>query len=235
MAMTKMVIEGSSVTASQLKDFFRQIDEGSITAREVQAMLEHRNPWPEDKSQNELLDLTPEIWTQVYELLGIKANFSGLDLSIRENLWTVPVLKGITADKIVYGLLKARVDINTSIESLDGAAITLGQDPTKLPCVVRFWKTLEADREQRTKSAYDLDACGEKGITLPQRLLLELAYFLMTAKHLDQKTSTLCSGSRLTNGFVPVVSWSQYLGALSIGCCHPDYREKYLSPRIVFP
>lgn len=42
----KMVIEGSDkVSASQLKDFFRQIEEGGIKGYHLQAMLERRNPF----------------------------------------------------------------------------------------------------------------------------------------------------------------------------------------------
>jgi hypothetical protein len=45
---TKNVIEGSNkVSASQLKDFFRQIDEGGITGDHIQALLERKNPFEE--------------------------------------------------------------------------------------------------------------------------------------------------------------------------------------------
>jgi hypothetical protein len=46
--MAKKVIEGSDkVSASQLKDFFRQIEEGGITGNHIQAILERRNPFAE--------------------------------------------------------------------------------------------------------------------------------------------------------------------------------------------
>lgn len=42
----KMVIEGSdNVSASQLKEFFRQIEEGGIKGYHIQAMIERRNPF----------------------------------------------------------------------------------------------------------------------------------------------------------------------------------------------
>ncbi len=40
----KTVVGGSSVTANQLKDFFRQIADGSIGHDEMQAILERCNP-----------------------------------------------------------------------------------------------------------------------------------------------------------------------------------------------
>jgi hypothetical protein len=46
MATQKVVVEGSSnVTASQLKDLFRQIADGSLTGDHLQAFLERSNPF----------------------------------------------------------------------------------------------------------------------------------------------------------------------------------------------
>jgi hypothetical protein len=41
----KTVIGGSSVTASQLKELFRQIAEGGISGDVIQRFLDHKNPW----------------------------------------------------------------------------------------------------------------------------------------------------------------------------------------------
>jgi hypothetical protein len=45
MAMANMVVEGTSVTASQLKELFGQIDAGIINRKIIQAVLERRNPF----------------------------------------------------------------------------------------------------------------------------------------------------------------------------------------------
>jgi len=42
----KTVVGGSNISASQLKDLFRQIDDGSIRRQHLQALLEHCNPFP---------------------------------------------------------------------------------------------------------------------------------------------------------------------------------------------
>ena len=48
MATDKVVVEQSSlVTAAQMKDLWRQITDGSITGKHIQAFLEHRNPFIE--------------------------------------------------------------------------------------------------------------------------------------------------------------------------------------------
>jgi hypothetical protein len=41
----KTVVEGSTVSASQLRDLFRQIADGGITGNHMQAFIEHRDPW----------------------------------------------------------------------------------------------------------------------------------------------------------------------------------------------
>jgi hypothetical protein len=46
MATQKVVVGKSNISAGQLKDLFRQIEDGSLDGKEIQAFLEHRNPWP---------------------------------------------------------------------------------------------------------------------------------------------------------------------------------------------
>lgn len=48
----------------------------------------------------------------------------------------------------------------------------------------------------------------QEGITLRERLFLELAYFTETGEHLDVTGYTICSGSRDSDGGVPGVYWS---------------------------
>ena len=66
---------------------------------------------------------------------------------------------------------------------------------------------VEADKENKSKSANDLAKENHTGITLLERLLLELNHFYTTSEHLDIKNITLCTGSRDADGFVPCVYW----------------------------
>lgn len=43
MAAQKVVVDGSNISARQMKDFWRQVSDGSITGEMFQAFLEHRN------------------------------------------------------------------------------------------------------------------------------------------------------------------------------------------------
>ena len=68
-----------------------------------------------------------------------------------------------------------------------------------------FKKDVEADEDLKNLSADDLKEKGIEGITLRERILLELQYFKDTGKHLDIDNITLCSGSRYSDGLVPDV------------------------------
>ncbi|MCX6766489.1 MAG: hypothetical protein NT170_01765 [Candidatus Moranbacteria bacterium] len=67
---------------------------------------------------------------------------------------------------------------------------------------------VEADDEFKNLSANDLKKQGHKGITLEERLVLELFYFWKSGKHLDIQNVTLCAGSRYSDGNVPNVNWN---------------------------
>lgn len=86
---------------------------------------------------------------------------------------------------------------------------TLDKDfpPPKKITTRYFKKVIEADEELKNKSADDLEREGIQGITLRERLLMELDYFKEIGKHLDIDNITLCSGSRDSDGFVPYVCW----------------------------
>lgn len=77
---------------------------------------------------------------------------------------------------------------------------------------VSFKNSQEPDEENKNKSANDLKAEGNPGITLEERLLLEIEYFKKTGKNLDVKNYTLCSASRFRDGDVP------HVGFNPVGC-----------------
>jgi len=66
---------------------------------------------------------------------------------------------------------------------------------------------VEADEELANLSANQLKEKKIPRITLLERLLMELEYFKRTGKHLDIQNITLCAGSRLSSGAVPLVNW----------------------------
>ena len=96
-----------------------------------------------------------------------------------------------------------------------------------------FRKEVEADEVHKNKSANDLEKEGVKGITLRERLLLEIQYFKETGKHLDIKNITLCSGSRWSAGFVPDAYWYDD-NKFYVHRCYVDIRNDYIRAREQF-
>ena len=89
--------------------------------------------------------------------------------------------------------------------------------PAPKEATVRYFRAnIEADEEHANKSAKQLEKENIPGITLRERLLLELQYFCVTGGHLDIKNYTFCSGSRSSGGGVPHVYWFGDYDRLSV-------------------
>lgn len=65
----------------------------------------------------------------------------------------------------------------------------------------------EPDQEFLGKSTKQADPDMKLGVTLLERIILEMKYFLETGEHLDIKGLTFCSGSRSSGGNVPSACW----------------------------
>jgi hypothetical protein len=207
----KILVQGSTVSAPQLSDLFRQIGDGSINGIHMQAFLDRRNPFS--------LDSVKIDWEKVYTALEV--SFGAFDCD--PNYWTVPVLKGVTPNKVIAALRNLGVEVYIYTDDLDTGVPTNDRDPGRDgDYQVKFLKTIEANPELKDKSADVLAKEGVKGITLLERLLLELGYFLATGNHLDLENVTLCSGSRYSDGHVPHVRWDTGHRGLSVYWCGPS-------------
>lgn len=82
----------------------------------------------------------------------------------------------------------------------------------------------EADAEFRNMSADDCLARLVNGITLEEQLLFNEDWFLRHGTHLDEKSWTLCTGSRYSDGNVPCVS-----------CCDGDVRVRWAEHGLAAP
>lgn len=92
-----------------------------------------------------------------------------------------------------------------------------------------FHKNVEADEDMKNLSANDLKEKGIVGITLRERLIMELQFYQETGNHLDIENWTLCSGSRCADGDVPCARWDG--GDVSIYWYVPQYRHDGLRAR----
>ena len=120
------------------------------------------------------------------------------------------------------------------IDNLDKDVVKNDRDPSRDGSYqVRFLKTIEADPEFANKSANTLAEEKIKGITLLERLLLELAYFMATREHLDVDNVTLCSGSRYSDGRVPCVYYGVGRRKVCVYWCGPSRSDSGIRARAV--
>ncbi len=175
-------------------------------------------------------------WAKVYEALGTEydSEIASLAIAEQEDLWTVPVIKGLTCNKVVAGLRNMGVKVYTYIDDLDENITVNDRDPNRDGSyTVSFHSNVEADEENRSQSANQRKEKGCKDITLLERLLLELAYFLSTGKHLDEENWTLCAGSRSFVGRVPSVFWLSDSHKVYVSWYFSGIRDRYLRARSV--
>jgi hypothetical protein len=176
------------------------------------------------KLPNELPDIC---WEGVYSILDMEAEhkeaLESLKIGESEGFWVIPVIRGVTCKKVINALQSTGVVVTAFYSDLDIAVHINDRDPNRDGTyLVGFHKGTEADKENIGMSANRMRENGRKGITLLERLLLELGYYVSTGQHLDQHTVTLCAGSR-SNDRPLCVRWFPDERGLCVYCTGPNY------------
>lgn len=113
-------------------------------------------------------------------------------------------------------------------DDLDSGVPKNERNPKNGIYAVWFRERVEADEKLKNQSANQIAEMVPtiKTITLLERQLFELVYYMETERHLDIRSWTLCSGSRDSDGAVPGARW--YDGWFNVRCDLPDYRNPCL-------
>lgn len=127
----------------------------------------------------------------------------------------VIIAKGITLGKIAkvwpvmnVGKLLYASNLHVSRHDLLDRAVPTNSRTTVQHYAVWVKHSVEADVRFRGKTAFQADIKMDIGMTLLERLVLELKYWNETGgAHLDVIGGTICSSSRDMWGKVPVVSF----------------------------
>lgn len=229
--MSKKQVVGSMLDWSGvLKDFFRQINDGSLTLQQTTTFTEHRNPFELE------LDISTLVsdWQNFYkDVFGIKADFSNLRIPKKQPGFNrlIVMAKGMTAQK-VYDKCKELFPCwkwtDKNLDTIVKSERTAGND------TYAIWirNEIEADKELKSLSANDLKEKNILGITLEERFIYELKYFKETDKHLDKKRITLCTGSHRSDGSVPSVDWRGN-SDFKVGRYFLGYRDSHFCSRQV--
>lgn len=121
--------------------------------------------------------------------------------------WGVAVVPGITLER-VFDRSSSSFRRWSYWDDLD-QAIRTNVRAAGEPYIVWARDRVEADEELKNFSALQLEERGINCMTLHERLLLERwFYWESNGGHLDVKNVTLCAGSRMGDGRVPFVRWS---------------------------
>lgn len=148
-------------------------------------------------------------WQEFYQKhFGIKIDLSNLKIPELQEDFTWAI---ITMEQVNEQMLYERCQELFSCWKWTGKSLNedLASDATSKGTHIAFFRNrVEADEELKKLSTEDLEKKGVQGITLKQRLVMELDYFSRTEKHLDIQNVTLCAGSRYSDGDAPVVDWN---------------------------
>lgn len=235
-----------SITASQMKklvSLLTGVIPSDLPSELAKRLIDNRRDLEKTLKKILLNKIdNPEIaginWSVVYDLLDMQKEYKffngNFDYVKGGTEWTIPVIKGITCKKIILCLKKLGVNIKKYIRNPDIEVDRNERDSNETGSYpINIRRAIEADEENRNLSSDDLKKRGIKGITLLERLLLELGYFSSTGQHLDTESVTLCAGSLHKSGDIPRVCFRS--GALRIFICWCGSRDQcdHLRPRSV--
>ncbi|MCC6405001.1 MAG: hypothetical protein IT405_01265 [Candidatus Yanofskybacteria bacterium] len=170
-------------------------------------------------------------WEKLYaDHFGMTVDLSGLRVPDPKPGSTrlIVVVPGLTIESVLAVCAKRLRVWRWTNDNLD-TITTSDRSAVAGPYAVWVRDVQEADPEHANKSYNDLKEVGVLGITLLERLLLELVYFLETGQHLDVSNITLCSGSLSRDGGVPSVDFGDgrlYVNWCSRGSAHVDLRSR---------
>lgn len=209
-------------------ELIRRVDEGTLffdkTMSDLQRLIEGRAS----------LAFVVEAWLSFYKkTFGWDVDFSDIKIpNYQEGFGRVIVVaKGLTLNQ-VYQACKEKFPCWTYSEDLDKQVTKNDRTPDKQSYAIRIRDRIEADEELKNLSFNNLAKKNILGITLLERILLELKYFDETGNHLDNNSITRCDGSRHSGGHVPCVRWDDDDG-LGVDWCdtgdaHDDLRSREL-------
>ncbi|MEX2012690.1 MAG: hypothetical protein WD970_03020 [Patescibacteria group bacterium] len=169
------------------------------------------------------------------EVFGLECDFPNIRVPIsREGFDWLLIMDERISTQAAYEACQKQFNCwKYTDRSLDDAVPVNDRDQSKGTYAIWLRDTVEADEVHRNKSANDLKAANISGITLRERLILELWYFWKTQKHLDVQNWTLCSGSRYDDGDVPSVGWGSDGSRVDVIWFRPDGRDDSLRVREV--
>lgn len=177
-------------------------------------------------------------WKRFYqEIFDIEADFSQVEIPESEKNFKLPILmpKGLTSRQIIDRCREHFMVADTISGPVVGdfeEKIVSERSCSLKPYAVLIQEFAEAgESELKDLSADDIKAAGLETMTLKERLIYGLKYFLENGKHLDSRSTTICAGSRLPDGQVPTITFLD--GKVMVILADSDMRAEDCGARLV--
>lgn len=144
-----------------------------------------------------------QIWTKIYrEYFGLEKDFSSLEVPNEYDpaKHFGVIVSEITMNEILEGMTR-RFKVDIYKKDLNREV----RGRMEKQYFIFFKKNIEADEDLLFIPAFVLKNMRHNGITLRERMLLEILSLETVGEFLDRERVTLCSGSRYYNGLVPTM------------------------------
>jgi hypothetical protein len=227
LAMGNALVGDMSAWSGMFMDLHRQIGDGSLTRSQLQAFLNHRNPFA--------ITNVSEEWQAFYQkYCRLAVDFS--NVIIPEGIGFDRILfipEGLTIKMIVEAYTRKGITVDIASD-MDGQLKGRNVRETNSSYAVRLRDRQEADEELKNRSFNQLKADGINSITLLERLVYGLKFWVETeGDHLDVNNWTLCAGSQHAGGHVPLVICHGDPRKVCVNWCLPVFARDRLRSRQV--
>ena len=213
--MGKPIVGSMSEWSGLLKDFFRQIEDGSFTLEQMIELDAHCNPFAAVKIadtgvKRKFVKDQIKKWEKFYKNhFNLDCDFSNVMIpACPGEGWRLLIIANVSLEKIyarcgeLFGVWRWT---NNNLDEI----VTWNERDAKNGAYAIWVKDVqEADENLKNLSANDIKSKDITTETLAERMFHELIYFTETGKHLDITNWTLCTGSRYRDGRVPNVNWN---------------------------
>lgn len=135
-------------------------------------------------------------WENIYAKLGVKRDFNSINIPdfFDPNLHFPVIISDVPFSNITDFFKKEKFEVWEAFEQPESDIRHPKKDGDYI-LILKKLKEARHDRKLRGLSINSLCNQKHKGITIRERLMLEIFYYLETGKNLDETGSTLCYGS----------------------------------------
>lgn len=135
-------------------------------------------------------------WKNIYAKLGVKRDFDNINIPdfFDPNFHFAVIISDVPFSNITNFFKKEKFEVWEAFEHPEDDIRHPNKDGDYL-LILKKLKEAHHDRKLRGLPVNSLYVQNHKGITIRERLMLEIFYYLETGKNLDEIGSTLCYGS----------------------------------------